>query len=184
VVLSFFGSYIESTTVAPDQLRTGSGPQTVTITSAEFSAGGKAELFYLGLEKAVSTLEQAGKEVVIIADVPELRFFPRDCLARTLAAGNRPDCSPSAEQAAARRAAHVAQLARLSEHHRRLRVFDPFDLICPGATCEIDRAGVLMYRDSHHLSLRGSELVGRKFANWLNPSPTSAGGPDAGRLGR
>jgi hypothetical protein len=60
-----------------------------------------------------------------------------------------------------------ALLAKLLVAHPQLASFDPLDAICDGQRCAIKIEDMLLYRDSHHLSFRGSQRVARAFLAWL-----------------
>ena len=52
------------------------------MSSSRWNETDKTELIYLGLSATVRALRAAGKEVVLVMDVPELPFHPKDCIAR------------------------------------------------------------------------------------------------------
>jgi peptidoglycan/LPS O-acetylase OafA/YrhL len=39
----------------------------------------------------------------------------------------------------------------------------PYEILCPGGDCEVIRGDVMLYRDSHHLTENGAELVMREI---------------------
>jgi hypothetical protein len=58
----------------------------------------------------------------------------------------------------------IAELKRL---HPTTLIYDTFDALCDASNCIVKDSNMLRYRDSHHLSMRGSEMVARHFLNWL-----------------
>jgi peptidoglycan/LPS O-acetylase OafA/YrhL len=99
--------------------------------------------------------------VVVLRDTPRPRIDVPACLSTHL---SRPDrCSFP-------RAGHTGLDARLvaAEHAAggsRLSTLDLSPLVCPGTACQVvDRAGVVVYRDSHHLTATFSENLGPKVA--------------------
>ena len=103
-------------------------------------------------------------------DVPELPFFPRDCVRREWM--GLPDrCSLTREAAVKRQAAHRDILRRVAERHPSARIFDPYDALCPAQTCAYRSGDHLLYSDSHHLTTHGSAVVAKGFLDWLVRKP-------------
>ena len=125
------------------------------------------EIVFRGLARTIQRLAAENKQVVLYLDIPELPFEPRDCVERPLFSRKVSDCSvPRAtaweQQASMRRVAR-----RLAAAHPALRVFNPIDALCGSDRCDILQGDMLVYRDRHHLSLRGSDKLGRPFLAWL-----------------
>ncbi|GLK88536.1 acyltransferase family protein [Pseudomonas turukhanskensis] len=175
VVLSFFASYVLDTHYPHHLQENGSKSNGVSITSDASSFTSKPELFYFGLERTVSQLEAAGKQVLITIDTPELPFSPRHCIDRPLAEKNI-DCVVARRDVEQRQAVHRALLQRLVQAHPNTKLYDPIGLVCDAALCQAIVHDVTVYRDAHHLSLRGSDLYSKNFLPWLN---TNQHGPRA-----
>jgi len=47
-------------------------------------------------------------------------------------------------------------------------VYDPTSLICDAAVCRFESTDVLLYRDSNHLTMTGSEHVAADLLAWLS----------------
>jgi peptidoglycan/LPS O-acetylase OafA/YrhL len=155
VVLAFLGSYALNTNLAADHVK-GSGPHETVF---DYPGANKGELLLKGLDAAVTLLRE--KRVVLVLDVPELPFMPRDCLAREYAAPQVADCSVRRSDVLQRQRQLRAIVAELGARHANLKVFDPLDVLCSADRCAIDRGDFMLYRDSHHLSDRGSRIVAR-----------------------
>lgn len=166
VVLSFYGSYAAVTNFAAGH--TDRGPAQFTLTSLRAPGASKAEVMALGLDATVDRLVKAGKRVAIVLDVPEIPFQPRDCVARPLMQAAVADCSVSRSVIVGRQSAQRAAAAAVARRFPGVRVFDSLDVLCDGDRCAIDGEGGLLFKDSHHLSRRGSRLVGGAFLAWLN----------------
>jgi peptidoglycan/LPS O-acetylase OafA/YrhL len=164
VVLSSFAGYVNDPGIK-GQVQ----PTTTNIKSSVFAEKDPRELVYLGLDRTVTRFEADGRDVVLVFDVPELPFFPRDCVRREWL--GLPDrCFLSREEAVQRQAAHREIVRRIAAGHPRLRVFDPYDVLCPGSSCAYKGPEHLYYSDSHHLTVEGSGLVARVFLEWLAAS--------------
>lgn len=167
VVLSFFGNYMLDTAFAKDHVLTNRGPHTIEIISGEFLSANKIELFYLGLEKSVKVLEEHGKSVIIVIDVPELPFLPRDCLRSSLF-GSSNQCKLSTATVLDRQKELREMLLKLAKAHPLIRVYDPLGLICDKNNCHFETDDLLLYRDSHHLSLSGGAIFAKDFIRWMS----------------
>jgi peptidoglycan/LPS O-acetylase OafA/YrhL len=166
VVLAYFGGYTQDTDYAADHVASRTGPSTTRITAA--TSGTKSELLYQGLDRAIAALERAGKRVVVVLDIPELPFVPRACLARSALLPPALTACELPVSVVQRRQLGPRQLvAKLTQAHPALLVFDPLETLCTAGTCRIQRDGHLVYRDSHHLSAWGSQQLARVFLAWL-----------------
>ena len=166
-MLAFFGNYFKDTDVAADHLVNHFGPSAITISGGESGTHSRLDMFRYGLERTVTDLENSGKEVVLMVDVPELPFFPKDCIPRLFKSTPARGCVIPESVAMERQAELRGLIDDIRGRHPRLRVFDPIEFLCEGDVCRIEADGVLIYRDSHHLSPRGSERIARHLVTWL-----------------
>ena len=67
-----------------------------------------------------------------------------------------------------RQRTHVEMLERLKQKNADILIFDPTLLFCNFNTCTFEYEDTVMYRDSHHLSLKGSDVYATRFLNWLD----------------
>ncbi|QSL85915.1 acyltransferase family protein [Pseudomonas atacamensis] len=153
VVLSFFGGYFLPTKYAADHVKSGLGPGFVKISMPGGEGMSYADMFKTGLGNAITRLESAGKRVVVNIDAPELPWFPRDCLRNPLL-----NCTQARSEVLTRQGELRKMLGALQAEHPKLEVYDPLGVFCVNDACSISRSGVLLYRDSHHLSERGSRI--------------------------
>jgi peptidoglycan/LPS O-acetylase OafA/YrhL len=163
VVLGFFGNYFLTTPYAADNVIHHNGPGRIVISGAPGQKGSPAELFFSGLDQAIAHLEQAHKQIVILIDLPEFPFMPRDCYRRQNTSG----CILPRSAVDARQAQYREIIAQLQRAHPGIRVFDPLARFCPGARCIYTEAGQVLYEDSNHLSHYGSDRYAEVFSRWL-----------------
>jgi peptidoglycan/LPS O-acetylase OafA/YrhL len=172
VILSFMSSYFSEERFAAEHVT-----KAIPIgkpSSAEFPERSRSELLYLGLNRFVSEIENSNRSVILIADVPELPFFPRDCL-RKARRQRVPDvCALPRSTVTTRQSEYRRALERLQAAHPRMRIYDPVALFCDDLNCAYRDYDTLFYRDSHHLSLRGSARVARGFLAWQSGSAPTA----------
>lgn len=158
VALAFFGNYFLTTAYAADHVQNHTGPQSFKIESQENPKLPREEAFYTGLDKSIKYLTDHGKHVTLLIDIPELPFFPKDCIRNTLNNCTVPRADVDRRQASLRRI-----ISRLKAANPSIDVHDPIDLMCDTEQCSYAREHVILYRDSHHLSVRGSLDYARQF---------------------
>ena len=169
VVLAFLGSYaIEPLSV--DGLPNDRGAAaTVEMQNTLQPTPSNAEMMFRGLDRSITTLENARKRIVLFVDVPSLPFQPADCVDRPFIKRTLERCSVSRAAMLEQQATLRTVVQRLAQAHPALRTFDPLVSLCDGDTCAIKRGDMLVYRDGDHLSLRGSAFVAGHFLAWLGP---------------
>lgn len=170
VVLSFQGGYPLTTNLAAEHVLTGMGPAEKTLTDLQQPSASKRAAFAAGLRRSVALLQDAGKPVVVVIDVPELPFEPRGCLARPVLGRQVANCSVSQADVIQRQGVLREVLGSIAAERSGLQLFDTLPVLCTGGRCPIERDGTIMMRDSHHLSDRGSAHVVAALMRQL-PSP-------------
>jgi peptidoglycan/LPS O-acetylase OafA/YrhL len=157
VVLSFYGNYFKDNAYAADHVKNNVGPNNFKITSSIFN-GNRNDLFYDGLNFAIKKLNDSGKSVTLFIDVPELPFFPKDCFRNSFM-----KCEISKAEVMERQADLRNIIYKLKTSNPNLKIFDPIDLLCVNDKCGYKSDGVIFYRDSHHLTLSGSNLFAERY---------------------
>jgi hypothetical protein len=100
---------------------------------------------------------------VLLIDLPEFPFLPRDCYRRPDTSG----CILPRSAVDARQAEYREIIAKLQRAHPGIRVFDPLERFCPDSRCIYTEAGQVLYEDSNHLSHYGSDRYAEVFSRWL-----------------
>lgn len=160
VALSFYGNYFLTTNYAADHLKLNIGPNSTKITSSN-GYKSRTETFEQGLNDTIQLLQRANKQVILFVDVPELPFFPKDCFRNPLL-----NCTLRKKEVELRQYEQRQMIQRLKAHNSNLLIFDPIQLFCKGAECTYYNHEAILYRDSHHLTLKGSEVFGKYFVEW------------------
>jgi len=129
--------------------------------------------FKTQLENTIRILQNSGKEVYIMDDIPELRseesvwgHFIQSL--RTAGAATAP--MHSHHYASDQLEARSIILDLKKSHH--IHVLDPSNVICPRATCKIVEDGRTLYRDKHHLTDAASQKFRNVFAALLDKNVT------------
>lgn len=164
VALAFYGSYFLTTPYSADDFLLKSGPQDIKISSREFSSESRVDIFYRGLNNAIDILEKNGKQVVLLIDVPELPFFPRDCFRNPY----KQKCHLTRHEVDLRQSEQRVLVEKLQQQHLSLLVYDPIELFCSKDICNFQVSEIILYNDSHHLTSRGAQLYADYFIEWLD----------------
>jgi peptidoglycan/LPS O-acetylase OafA/YrhL len=105
------------------------------------------------LAETVNVLLNAGKEVVLVGDVPEVSVPVPETLARIRLYGAQADIRPT--RTAFEMREHFVDKAMAG--FRRITVLRPGDILCRGGRCAVELDGRPLYADHHHLSVFGAE---------------------------
>ena len=133
-------------------------------------AGSLPDIFYLGLSQTIRSLLDAGKHVVLVVDNPEFPFDIGTCARSDLLGGlfaSMKNCVLPRRAFDDRISIYSAMLGRIKNEFPQLAIYDPTSLICDRSACSPWHGDRLLYRDRDHLSLYGSDFVGRDFGKWL-----------------
>ncbi|MDB5804668.1 MAG: Peptidoglycan/LPS O-acetylase OafA/YrhL, contains acyltransferase and SGNH-hydrolase domain [Betaproteobacteria bacterium] len=163
VVLSFWGNYTLEPYAADHRAAAKAGRGAGRISGPGDATLSQQGLFLLGLENTVDLLQRNGKSVVLLIDVPELPFFPADCLRRSGA----DSCKLSRQEVLARQAPLRAMMKQIQLKYPQARVYDSLAFFCAKAQCELPDDTMSYYNDSHHLSPFGSDYYATGFLHWL-----------------
>ncbi len=169
VLVAFYGnSYLPDEPFSADQQLPGNSPGDITMSSTRWPGATKARLMFLGLDATVRELRAAGKNVVLVMDVPELPFFPKDCIARPGAAVFERHCVLPRPMVDEREAGFRQILAQVAAANPGVAIYDPTPLLCDARACRFESRDALLYRDSNHLTMTGSTIVAADLLAWLD----------------
>ena len=128
-------------------IATTSGLYNAVHNGAEVSRDESRPLLARGLSEAWNQLDAAGSRVVMLLDTPRANFDLPECIAENDASLTA--CAYPRTGGVARSAAAI-QLAAAEDAD--VDVIDLTDYICPGPRCAPVIGGVMVMRDSHHLT--------------------------------
>jgi len=94
--------------------------------------------------------------VVVIRDLPRADFRPPDCLLE------HPEDLPACNFKGYRKNPPGFDLAA-ARKVKGVQLVDPSEIVCPGGTCNAARDGMVVYRDTTHISSTYAETL----ADWL-----------------
>jgi len=130
---------------------------------------------FLSLSKVIGKLEVAGKKVVFIIDVPHMPFDIKDCVyIRPFSSifNPSPICHASLNETLNDQKNIRNLFSKLSVAYPNLIIVDLPSLLCSNGECPLILNNKLIYRDSNHLSVDGSDeiaiLIKAKLAEQIN----------------
>lgn len=168
VVLASLGSlYIGSKGIAPEHaLINDNNPNNRYIIGEDNDVTHKRELFAAAMKRSISTLLDAGKNVIIVKDTPEFLVDPRACLARPFKISTQ-NCDIQTSQFEERSTEYNAMLAEIKAMSPYVKIFDPSSLFCNKSNCTQSDSVHEYFRDGHHLSEAGSEKVASALIEFM-----------------
>jgi peptidoglycan/LPS O-acetylase OafA/YrhL len=129
------------------------------------------ERFLRGYSQMISRLEEDGKTVTFMIDVPELGIDVRTCIPARSFSFNAPTVSPCTVSRASvdqRQKEYRKIVKSLVEAHPRMKVFDPLPLFCDQMLCHGRDEEHLLYRDGDHITVHGSEMVWKALLPFIS----------------
>lgn len=122
--------------------------------------------FQLGLRDTIAALTNAGKKVLFVDQVPELGFFPRNCL--RFRSFYTTDCDISRASADARMTPYKGAVAKILADVPNVYIFDPIGFFCNGSRCSaFNSDNQLLYRDDDHMSKIAAETIASSIMNFI-----------------
>ncbi len=115
-------------------------------------------VFRRGLERLVRDLAQAGKQTMIVASVPELRWQAPEALAKNTFWHRDMDIRTSRADFRDREKSVMLTLAEVSRLPG-VEIVYPDRVLCKKEYCDVMEKGRLLYRDDNHLSAFGVQRV-------------------------
>lgn len=110
------------------------------------------------------TLSSAGKRLFVTDDVPYFPFEPFGCKYRK-ALLLPTECSMDADTFERNYALYYPELLATVERVPRAQLVRTARYFCDQSTCDMTRAGRLLYRDRSHLNIDGSRFVAQQILN-------------------
>lgn len=119
-----------------------------------------------GMKKTLRRLRDTGAKVVLIRDQHRARPDTPECVRRHLKKPNK-KCSFTPSKRRDRQDFDFSAARQV----KKVRVIDPTPRFCPKRPCRVVDDGILMYRDSYHITATYS----RAIASWLERELPSLG---------
>ncbi len=176
VVVAFFAdAYLLGEPFDPYGRTAGPAVPPPEMTSTLWPGARPPEVMRRGLELTIRTLQASGKRVVLVLDLPELPFLPKDCIPRPLSRFFARQCVLPRSMVDARQAASRAMLRDVAADLPGTLLFDLTAQLCDPSACRFETGDTLLYHDSSHLTATGSDLMARALLQFLAAHPVQAG---------
>ncbi len=167
LVFYIFGGkpYIDNPKFAEifSEIKSSVRPKTIFLTMHFKSHVKESEELYAGFTATVKFLKQYGHKVILLGDIPQYDVHPEDCLYAATIELSISYCSMSKDDFFEQKNIFEPALKKIAEenHIRYVPMESP---LCNNATCSMISGDTILYRDTNHLNIPGSRLVG----NYLN----------------
>lgn len=124
------------------------------------------EAWEAGTEQTVRALSAASERVVLLRDTPAPEFDAPSCAARASwrPLGGVGSACTFPKETSERTAIHAIE-RQVATRYDNVESIDLSDYLCTGSSCTVEREGVMLYRDTHHLT---SEFVRTVRAPFLD----------------
>lgn len=139
-----------------------------------------ADEFRASAERMIGGLLARGKEVIVLRDIPDLVFSPRDCVSYSnpvmaflrgvSSQRSLSNCGVSSKDYAARSLTHDDAMNDILTKFPTVRTFDPRPLLCNDTLCSAFAAGRFLYWNSDHLTVEGADVVIEEFVRTMGKS--------------
>jgi hypothetical protein len=125
--------------------------------------------FCEAVERTFSYLNEHGRQIVFVAQAPEIGWDVPSVLARAQWFGRTLPAAPSLSAYQERQRVVTDCLDNLSRTYK-IRLITVSDVLCASGTCSVEQNGMPLYRDNDHLSAAGALLLApalvQAFANF------------------
>lgn len=127
--------------------------------------------FISGYVESINEILKLGKSVVFIEDVPEIGISAKNCVDErplTITEKQVPECDISRKSFDERNINYRRAVESINTAtHNRIKIFPAYEYLCDELTCGGMHDGMSYFYDDDHLSMRGSQFIYGKYAEWL-----------------
>lgn len=110
--------------------------------------------------KIIRALLGKGKQVIFVKNNPSLGFDPRTCVRRLFSGESDSNCSESRVVFDSSDKKYGEVIDSVLGKYTQVKLFELSKILCDSENCYAMRDGKMLYRDTYHLSIDGSEYVG------------------------
>jgi hypothetical protein len=125
------------------------------------------ELAWAGLSRTINIALSLNKQLFFLRDVPVLPKDIRDLCIDRLSAKDKLlfNCVVSKDRILKDRKSEDWLVQKIQERYPQVLIYDPLTNpdLCSDKSCFATKEGIPLYRDQHHLSMAGSDIVGQGF---------------------
>jgi len=166
-IISDFSTFSSSNN--PDLVGFDQGDNDILFEGMQISNKKRLAVFSDDVDALARDLGSRGVSLIIQNMGPLTRKLPEALQCINLFPWDAKECNyqPKSEHLRARDY-FSATLSQVKIKNKNVSIFDPFDLLCDQDACSyLSRGGVVLFRDSAHVSDEASKMLGTKFADHL-----------------
>ncbi len=115
------------------------------------------------LNKTLFLLNQSGKKVYVLTDVPHFPFSAVQCKGKRWITMKNAKCDISAEKIEQQSNSYLTRLESQASFFPKVRVLHLEKYLCDTERYSMVSGNEILYRDSHHLNILGSKFVGKQL---------------------
>ncbi len=123
--------------------------------------------FQKNLQDTVNVLTSSGKHVFLTDDTPKFGFDPQRCKFSHPLSG-RSHCEESADAYRQVHASYFSLLEQVQNKQNNVHLIRLDDLFCVDEICQMARHTTIYFRDTNHVNILGSKLMGARVAEGLS----------------
>lgn len=130
------------------------------------------EAYYSGLRRTATILANAGKKIIYVKSIPFLGGVTSVSACSdyqlTIPRKKPESCLVTRNEVEKFRDGYDSSVQKAFHDIPGVSIFDPVPYICDEKYCHVSKDGVLMYRDTSHLSHEGAAIVGSGIIKAIN----------------
>lgn len=119
----------------------------------------RQKVFFEGLKSTLDFLSATGKKVVIVLQVPELSFDPKNCLNIRPFKSSQINCYELRSDVLKRQHSYRESIEKVTSNFANIKIFDPINVLCGNEICSPIYDGLMIYRDFAHINGFGSAVL-------------------------
>ena len=122
---------------------------------------------YENLTKNILKLQKFGHKVVLLGDIPRYKVHPEDCVFAPTIERSMKHCSMPISEFNNQKAIFDPILKKIASENKLTYI--PLDsMLCDEGSCSMINDDTILYRDTNHLNIPGSQLIGSYISKELN----------------
>jgi hypothetical protein len=115
------------------------------------------------ISRTISKLENSGKKIILIDDVPTFPFSPDQCKGKRWLSSKNPNCEISRKEYNVQLLSYIDSLKNISKKNSNVKLIEIGKYICNDSKCSMSHQEEIFYRDANHLNINGSSYVGERL---------------------
>ena len=118
------------------------------------------------IRQTLTRLQQSHKDIVYLLSIPALNFEPEDCeniRPISIKGAKKSSCDVDRRTIDSLNSSYRNLVFKVLKDFPKVKVWDPYSLICGEQVCRTFQDELLLYRDKIHLGFYGSQFIGERL---------------------